>query len=252
MTNEPKTPEDVRSTGASDDPSASGGSGLTVPELAPPLAAPVLPPAPPSLPPYAHPAYRPDPAAASSPTTDAPPPSRRWLAGGIALAAVVVILGGVVVTAVLWGGGSSRPGAIRQPTVPSFPSVTVPPIPSIPALPGTDEEGSGLGATVGSQLEELAEEYRRARDSGALWQQIPDNEFNRTAVSAFLYLITDMRVATVWGVDDATAAEYLDEAAELERRLLAQEPLGSDVHIVLDDREFTYDGTTGEGGYTDR
>ena len=86
---------------------------------------------------------------------------------------------------------------------------------------------------------------------GSLWQQIPDNEFNRTAVQAFLYIITDMRAGTIFGVDEKTAKEYEANAKQAEERLLAQEPLGVDIRIDNGKRVFVYDGDTGEGGYVD-
>ncbi|MGN7966212.1 hypothetical protein ACTJKK_09060 [Microbacterium sp. 22179] len=112
------------------------------------------------------------------------------------------------------------------------------------STPPSDTGGESADVVIQSKIDE----YKRARQNGSLWQQIPDNEFNQTAVSAFLYLLTDMKVAAIWGADPS---EYLDEVAELERKLLAQEPLGSDIEIILSDRTFTYDGDTGEGGYTD-
>lgn len=113
-----------------------------------------------------------------------------------------------------------------------------------PSTPPSDTGGEGADVVIQNKIDE----YKRARQDGSLWQRIPDNEFNQTAVSAFLYLLTDMKVAAIWGADPS---EYLDEVAELERKLLAQEPLGSDIQITLSDRTFTYDGDTGEGGYTD-
>jgi hypothetical protein len=58
--------------------------------------------------------------------------------------------------------------------------------------------------------------------------------------------------ATAFGVDDDEAAEFARDAAEYERLLLAGEPLGDDITISFsEDRVFTYDGDTGEGGYQD-
>ena len=108
------------------------------------------------------------------------------------------------------------------------------------------DSGSDAGA-VESALQAMLDEYKTARDNGSLWSQIPDTDFNHTALSAFLYLLTDMKVAANWGAD---TSDYLERADELEQKLLNQEPLGSDVTIKLSDRTFTYDGDTGEGGYT--
>lgn len=102
--------------------------------------------------------------------------------------------------------------------------------------------------SVESTLQATIDEYKSARDSGTLWATIPDTEYNRTAVSAFLYLLTDLKLAASFGAD---TSDYLQRANELEQKLLNQEPLGSDITITLSDRTFTYDGDTGEGGYTD-
>lgn len=226
-------------------------SGLSMTPLAPPLGPPPEPPAGPPLPPYAGataagpPAPYPSPPypSASAPYPSAPRASSNRL--GIVLAVVggVVVLGvvGVAVVVGLLLGTSG-------PSTPAPPTAIAEPDPDAPADDPTDADPSGIEA----RLEAKIEEYKRLRDSGALWQSIPDTEFNRTALSAFLYLLTDMKVATMWGVDAAQAQEFDDRAAMLEERLLAQEPFGDDIRIELEDRIFTYDGETGEGGFTDR
>jgi hypothetical protein len=110
-----------------------------------------------------------------------------------------------------------------------------------PSLPNT-------GGSAEATLQNKIDEYKAARTDGSLWEKIPDTEFNRTAVSAYLYLMTDMKLAASFGAD---TSEYLQRAAELEQLLLSEQPLGSDIEIRMSDRTFTYDGTTGEGGYTD-
>jgi hypothetical protein len=117
------------------------------------------------------------------------------------------------------------------------------------AAPGNPS--SATSGNIAGRLQAKIDEYRGLRDTGALWQTIPDNDYNRTAVAAFLYFLTDMRLAATFGVDDAQAAEYDDRMAELERLLLAQEPFGDNIRITFEDgRVFTYDGETGEGGYS--
>ena len=116
------------------------------------------------------------------------------------------------------------------------------------------EEWPGAGESspeFEEQLQAKIDEYQMARRDGTLWDRIDDTEFNRTAVVAYLYLLTDMKSAAMWGVDDATGQEYLDRADELEQLLLAEQPLGSDIEIRLTERTFAYDGQTGAGGYTD-
>ena len=106
--------------------------------------------------------------------------------------------------------------------------------------------GSGSGA-VESSLQGMIDEYKTARDDGSLWTEIPDTNYNRTALSAFLYLLTDMKLAASFGAD---TSDYLERANALEKKLLTEKPLGTDISIKLQDRTFTYDGDTGEGGYT--
>lgn len=145
----------------------------------------------------------------------------------------------------------------REPVAAPMPSATAA-APSEPSGdPSTEESpsddpGDADASAIADVLQAKIDEYKRLRDSGALWQSIPDTEFNRTAVSAFLYFLTDMKVATIWGVDEAQAQEYEERMTMLEERLLAEQPLGDDIQITLEDEVFTYDGETGEGGYTAR
>lgn len=173
---------------------------------------------------------------------------------------VVIVIAGVAVAITLFLGSSS--GDSRPVAVPTQASEQPSTGPSEGDSTGSDSEtdetdgtdGTGptdAGAGIADRLEAKIDEYRRLRDSGALWQSIPDSDYSRTAVTAFLYFLTDMKVATVWGVDEATAAEYDERMAMLEEKLLAQQPLGDDITITLEDgKVFRYDGETGEGGYS--
>ncbi|GAA1984372.1 hypothetical protein GCM10009718_22180 [Isoptericola halotolerans] len=117
-----------------------------------------------------------------------------------------------------------------------------------------DTDGETPGATavdVELFLQQRISEVKLLRESGDLWEQIPDDEFNRTAVSAYLYLMTDMELATRFGVDEQTADEYVERARHLEELLMAQEPLGSSIDLTFEDGVFRYDGDTGEGGYVE-
>lgn len=111
-----------------------------------------------------------------------------------------------------------------------------------------DDDAAPAAGSVETALQAKIDGYKSARSSGVLWATIDDTEYNRTAVSAFLYLLTDLKLAASFGAD---TSGYLARADELEQKLLAGEPLGSDISIKLSDRTFTYDGDTGEGGYTD-
>ncbi|WP_314096344.1 hypothetical protein [Microbacterium foliorum] len=257
-------------------PPAIPGTSETAPHvvpLAPPLSGPASPapgappaaspdgygpPPPPQLPPYAstgQPGSAGQPGTASQfgavsqpgiyptaayPGIGAPAPARTsGRAIGIVFGSIgAVLIVGIIAVAVLLGSLTATrtdPSTAPLPT-----SISEPPS-------GPD---AGAGAEIADILDAKMDEYKRLRDSGALWQSIPDNDFNRTAVAAFLFFLTDMKVATLWGVDAAQAQEYEERMTMLEERLLAQQPLGDDIKITLEDQIFTYDGETGEGGFT--
>lgn len=156
----------------------------------------------------------------------------------------LIIVGLAIVAGLLVSSGDDT-------STPPIPTPTVEAPSDAPSDGSSDSEPSDADTTgIEAQLEDKINEYKRLRDSGALWESIPDTEFNRTAVSAFLYFLTDMKVATIWGVDEAQVQEYQDRMTMLEERLLAQQPLGDDIKITLETEVFTYDGETGEGGYT--
>jgi len=186
---------------------------------------------------------------------------------GVVAGLVVVVAVGVFALVGLLGGLAPE---ARPPVVSAAPAVSQSPsdaaatpsaaptsAPSASAVEpsssaSTPVDGSSMTvAEVEQYLEQLTDEYKQGRQDGSLWSKIPDNDFNRTAVSAFLYLVTDMKVALMWGATQETANEYVLRAEEYETRLLDQEPLGSSVTIGLsEDRVFRYDGDTGEGGYS--
>jgi hypothetical protein len=171
------------------------------------------------------------------------PPARPWALAAIVVPIVAVlalVIGLVVVGISSLLDLTGEPGE-AAPSSESDGSGQSDPIP--------DPVAPGLGsATVESMLQAKIDKYKSARDNGSLWTTIPDSDYNRTALSAFLYLLTDLRLAASFGAD---TSDYLERANELEQKLLNQEPLGSNVTITLKDRTFTYDGDTGEGGYTD-
>lgn len=222
------------------------------------LEAPAGPP-----PPYAtgiHPVAATSPTAPTAPDigypTAASPPPSSGLSNRVGVALAVVgglVIFAVIGIAVLVGLLLGSPDTTSAPSAPT-PSAFAedPDGPSDEPPSDGDDPSAGDAAGIADRLDAKIDEYRRLRDSGALWQTIPDNEYNRTAVTAFLYLMTDMKVATIWGIDEQQAQEYDERMTMLEERLLAQEPLGDDIKITLEDRVFTYNGETGEGGYTDK
>ncbi|MFB4350608.1 hypothetical protein [Microbacterium sp. CR_7] len=216
----------------------------------PQYGAPQQPPyATPQQPPYAYPQPNGGYPIASVAPPVAPSSAR---ANGLVLALVggllaVIIVGVAVIIGVLANGAQTP---VAEPTEIAAPTPLPSSGPSDPSDGPESDPDAEAGAEIADLLEAKADEYKRLRDSGALWQSIPDTEFNRTAVSAFLYFLTDMKVATIWGVDAQTAAEYEQRMTMLEEKLLAQQPLGDDIQITLEEgRVFRYDGETGEGGY---
>ncbi|GAA1778475.1 hypothetical protein [Leucobacter iarius] len=111
-----------------------------------------------------------------------------------------------------------------------------------------DPEIDGSGP-VAPRLEALGDRYRQMHDDGSLWKKIPQTKENEGAYLAFQIILTDMRSATRFGVDDATQTQYAKRAKHAETLLLAQKPLGTSVKYTLKDgRTFRYDGDTGEVG----
>lgn len=198
------------------------------------------------------------PAPASSAGSSGTP---RWMPAAVFTGIGVALVAAVTVVAFLVSGALSDDPVGRPDTLPTL---TLPPTDRpVPDHPEPDRSeqpdprpseqappASGVTADeVGDWLGAKMDEYKRARDDGSLWTRIPDNAFNQTAVTAFLYFLTDMKSATLFGIDQATADEYVAETARLEQLLLAQQPLGDDIEITFEDGGFRYDGDTGEGGY---
>lgn len=245
-------------------PSPPSGAPLPPHAPLPPYAGPVPYPqqaASPQTTAYAQPGYPQQPAPGAYPLSSVAPPPTSSGSRNVALIVSLVAVGVVLTLAVLGivlgftiGSGS---GAAPAPAPSwSVPDATTAPSEEQPSDDAPDDEiddGTATDPTgIADVLEAKIDEYKRLRESGELWQTIPDTEYNRTAVSAFLFFLTDMKVATIWGINEQTAAEYEERMAMLEERLLAQEPLGDDVKITFEDgRVFTYDGETGEGGYTE-
>ncbi|KJQ55188.1 hypothetical protein [Microbacterium sp. SA39] len=246
-----------------DSPGVTSPFSQVVP-LAPPLSAAAPPPSPAApLPPYASaiPSGPYDggyPASAAPAGYPAPAPATTPATTSNVLGIVLAVVGGIVVLAVVGVAmligllASSPDEAIPAPAPSPSAFVEEPDAPSEESPSDEEPSDDAAASGIAERLEAKIDEYRRLRDSGALWQTIPDNEYNRTAVTAFLYLMTDMKVATIWGIDEQQAREYDERMTMLEEKLLAQQPLGDDIKITLEDRVFTYDGETGEGGYTDK
>lgn len=249
------------------DPAASALPSQHGVPLAPPLGgAPdtaASAPAPAAqLPPYAQPTYPASGAYGTNPgyPASAPPPSTSsnktlWIVLGTVGGFVVLSIIGVVMLYSLLLRAVPDPVALPS----GIPSTSSDPFddPSDDPTdnPFDDPSDSDVDAQAGEELAQLLDDtkakYLQLRDSGELWQQIPDTEFNRTALTAFLFFVADMKVATIWGITAEQADEYTQRVAMLEERLLAQQPLGDDIRMTTDSGVFTYDGETGEGGWVE-
>lgn len=190
--------------------------------------------------------------------SDEPSPGKpQWILYAIAGGALLAVLAIIVTTVVIWGQG--QPEAAKDAVSTSAPTPGQTPGPNPAPTPDPehpedeervfgpdDPEIEGTGP-VGPRLEALIERYKQADADGTLWEQIPETEENRNAYVAFLFLLTDMKVAAQIGVDQEDERQYAKQAKFLEDRLLAQEPLGSSVKYTnAEGRVFTYDGDTGE------
>ncbi|MBS1907804.1 MAG: hypothetical protein JST33_14840 [Actinobacteria bacterium] len=166
----------------------------------------------------------------------------------IGLVVLLLAIGGVAVWML-----APRSVPVTAPTSAPHSSAAPTNPPSGRTTPDSADPGSGSpssAAQVKATLDGMIAGYRQSAKDGSLWQQIPDSERNRTALQAFLYVLTDMRAAFVWGVDDGVAAGYLADAKEYERKLLAQQPLGTSVKITSNGKTFSYNGETGDGGWS--
>lgn len=210
---------------------------------------------------YAHPGYpTPTPYGANPGYPASAPPAASgsnktlWIVLGSVAAVIVIAIVGLVTAFEMLLRAASEPVALPS----GIPSPSAAPWDE----PDDDEDNpfetqrdDGIDAAAGEELAQLLDDtkakYLELRDSGELWQQIPDTEFNRTALSAFLFFVADMKAATIWGITAEQAEEYEQRVAMLEERLLAQQPLGEDIRLTTDDGVFTYDGETGEGGWAE-
>lgn len=243
------------------DPAASPPPSQHGVPLAPPLggapdAAASAPAA--QLPPYAQPTYPASGAYGTNPgyPASAPPPSTSsnktlWIVLGTVGGFVVLSIIGVVMLFSLILRAVPDPVALPS----GIPSTSSDPFDDPSDNPFEDPSDSDVDVQAGEDLAQYLEgvkaKYVQLRDSGELWQQIPDTEFNRTALTAFFFFVADMKVATIWGITAEQADEYTQRVAMLEERLLAQQPLGDDIRMTTDRGVFTYDGETGEGGWAE-
>lgn len=172
------------------------------------------------------PAPSPGPLTKPAPVIRAPKKRRRWL--------IPVII--ALVLAVGAGAGIAWRSAQTAP-LPWY---------------SNSELGTGIGffGSLEERLQLMLDKYEIADDDGTLWEVLPETRENRTALAAFRFFLTDMRLAASFGGDLGQDAEYSARADEFEKRFLAEEPLGEDIEIAFsEDRIFRYDGATGEGGY---
>ena len=189
-----------------------------------------------------------------------PAPSRRvppllWVLIAVA-GAIALALSGLVLTAVLNGVTATTPVSQQTtaPATPTRPSRTTSDEPTAAPAPSETQEpvpdNDATAENIGERLQAKNDEYRDGMADGTIWARLDDTPYNRTAITAYRYLIIDMKGAVAFGADDDTAKRYQARMDELEAKLLAGQPLGTDISIALSDKTFTYDGDTGEGGFT--
>lgn len=113
---------------------------------------------------------------------------------------------------------------------------------------GPDDPEIGGTGTIGERLEAFSNELKQSNDDGTLWTKIPKTKENLGAYLAVQFIITDLKSATYFGTVDAeTETFYAKHAKHMELMLLAEQPLGSSVHYVMQDGSvFDYNGDTGE------
>ncbi|GAA4488342.1 hypothetical protein [Microbacterium panaciterrae] len=227
-----------------------------VPELAPPLG--------PTAPPYAASAAQ-DPSwmpsapvshpASAAPTPPAPGGRGRFtialaLSGAVVLLLLIAVSVGAILLITRGSGTTAAPSSTTAPSAQPGTAPSTAPGTRPSAAPSIGSGSSPASAEVEAMLADMLARYKSSSQDGSLWQRIPDDEHNRVAVQAFLYLLTDMHSAFLWGVDDATAQKFKTDAETLEGKLLAQQPLGTSVKITGKNGTFTYDGDTGAGGWS--
>lgn len=113
---------------------------------------------------------------------------------------------------------------------------------------GPDDPQIGGTGTIGERLEAFRIELKQSNDDGTLWTKIPQTKENLGAYLAAQFILTDLKAATYFGTPDAeTELFYAQHAKHIELMLLAEQPLGTSVHYVMEDGTvFDYNGDTGE------
>ncbi|MGO4680129.1 hypothetical protein [Microbacterium sp. 2MCAF23] len=217
------------------------------------------PQTPPVQPPYATPPSYSAGQTSAYPAAQSPIPAPRGrfplalvISGAVVLLLLIAVSIGALLLITRGAGSVAAPPPSGQPlssSAPSAPPGTTPDT-HASAAPSGGPGSPHVAADVEAMLAEMLAQYKQSSQDGSLWQRIPDDEHNRVALQAFLYILTDMHSAFLWGVDEPTAQKFKTDAEEAERKLLAQEPLGTDVKITGKNGTFTYNGDTGEGGWT--
>lgn len=170
-----------------------------------------------------------------SPWVSAPKPGRSRR-----MVAMVVVLVVLILVGILFGIGVGRGGGPAE-----VPNDGPDAVRAVDWLMSADR----LSAILEAKIERNRDAVNSALHP--LWDSIEYNDHNRTALYALNYFLIDLKVATGMGVDRAEIREYQELINEYEERFWAGQPLGRDVMIRYEDRTFSYDGSTGEGGWTE-
>lgn len=177
---------------------------------------------------------------------------RAILIGAIAGGVLLVAAAAVTAFVLLSGQGSNDPKAASPSQGKSSPAPSQTPEPKgsdsddEPVYGPNDPEIGGTGS-IGERLEAFQAQLKQSNDDGTLWKKIPQNKENTGAYIASQFILTDLKSATRFGpVSPEEATHYAKHAKHIESQLLAQKPLGTSVHYVMQDgKVFDYNGDTG-------
>lgn len=170
------------------------------------------------------------------------------IAGGVFAATAVILLSGLAPDEPKAAPASpSKSTPAQSPSADSQSSASDDSNDDEPVYGPSDPEIGGTGS-IGERLEAFQAQLKQSNDDGTLWKKIPQNRENTGAYAASQFILSDLKNATRFGpVSDKEAIHFAKHAKHIETQLLAQKPLGTNVHYVMQDgKVFDYDGDTGE------
>lgn len=177
----------------------------------------------------------------------------RKRSGGPAIA-IVLVLGLVLAVGLVWqvlrGVGDLTSGADPNGSTPSTTA-------AVPVYYLTERPGY---ADMKAYVEDVHEKYSTALSDGTIDMYVPNTDEGHAYAQAFVYILTDYKVALIWDNTastypeelDAVIQSYRDTVAHYEELFLAGEDLGVRVSITHSDGTvFESDGVAPELVYDD-